>query len=696
MSFRNRIIAGGAVALLAVTLGGVSLALADDPAGNQEMTGQMTYYNASGYGACGDVVDAATEDLVAVSHAWWTTDDPNEDPICDGVSVEVSYEGKSITVPVRDQCPSCAADHLDLSQTAFEQLAPLEKGLVQGITWKFVTDDGREITRPSSSTSSSPGLAPGNPPLATGSAFPSRFAAPYVETWGSPSVLEEARAAGLRYATLGFVLDGGGCEAMFNGDMPVTDEGWLSAIEGLRGSGGEVIASFGGASGTELASGCDSVDALEAQYRSVVDALGVSRIDFDLEGAALADTAVNGRRNEALAALQRDVEGAGGRLDVQFTLPSGVAGLEADGVEMLQDAERAGVRVSLVNVMTMDYGSAVADMGQAAIDAATALHGQLGQIWPSKSDAELWAMEGNTPMVGVNDTEGEVFTTDDASRLADFAVEKGIQELAFWSLGRDKACPAAGTLSDDCSGTEQSEHQFLKTFSAVNTTDRETVPATLPEGMADPLPAVSSTASPSPSSSKEPPSRRVPAEPASTVPPSGRTGAVVSGGSGGSGKTISNAFTTGYTWFDNTPRGSAQISAPVIHDQAGGTGTWEDPITLAVGHTVEGGKDTLDYPAGTRFYMPKVRRYFIVEDACGDGGSPQNGPCHSLDTAPEGATTWLDMYLGGGDGDSDSAAHDCADRLTGLTTVVQDPADDLPVTEGALFSNDKCTTTYDD
>lgn len=163
MSLRNRIIAGGAVALLAVTLGGVSLALADDPAGNQEMTGQMTYYNAGGYGACGDVVDAATEDLVAVSHEWWTTDDPNEDPICDGVSVEVSYGGKSITVPVRDQCPSCAADHLDLSQTAFEQLAPLEKGLVQGITWKFVTDDGREITRPSSATSSSPASPRGTP-----------------------------------------------------------------------------------------------------------------------------------------------------------------------------------------------------------------------------------------------------------------------------------------------------------------------------------------------------------------------------------------------------------------------------------------------------------------------------------------------------------------------------------------------------
>ncbi|AYN43231.1 hypothetical protein D9753_34985 [Streptomyces dangxiongensis] len=73
---------------------------------------------------------------------------------------------------------------------------------------------------------------------------------------------------------------------------------------------------------------------------------------------------------------------------------------------LLRDAQSTGLRVSLVNIMTMDYGSAVDDMGQAAIDAATGLHDQLGQIWTSKSPEELWAMEGNTPMIGVNDTPG--------------------------------------------------------------------------------------------------------------------------------------------------------------------------------------------------------------------------------------------------------------------------------------------------
>ncbi|MEW2626306.1 cysteine/serine endopeptidase inhibitor, partial [Streptomyces sp. NPDC048106] len=187
MSNRNRIIAGAAVAAVTVTLGGVSLALADNSVSTQTVSGQMTYYNDSGPGACGPVIDAATEDLVAVSSAWWTSEDPNQDRLCKGVEVQVSYKGKTITVPVKDMCPSCAADHLDLSQTAFQKLAPLEEGLVKGITWKFVTDNGEPVE--GLSASPGPSGAPA-PDASNGSGFPSRYAAPYVETWGSPDELE--------------------------------------------------------------------------------------------------------------------------------------------------------------------------------------------------------------------------------------------------------------------------------------------------------------------------------------------------------------------------------------------------------------------------------------------------------------------------------------------------------------------------
>ncbi|MBZ4323949.1 cysteine/serine endopeptidase inhibitor [Streptomyces huiliensis] len=130
-----------AACTVAAAVTGIALAAgpasADIPIG-QKMTGKMTYYNDRGYGACGTPIDASSQDLVAIPAAWWTTPNPNNDPLCRGVSVEVSYNGKTIRVPVRDKCPSCDRTHIDLSQTAFGKLAPLDRGVVNGITWKFV------------------------------------------------------------------------------------------------------------------------------------------------------------------------------------------------------------------------------------------------------------------------------------------------------------------------------------------------------------------------------------------------------------------------------------------------------------------------------------------------------------------------------------------------------------------------------
>ncbi|MEU8929075.1 ricin-type beta-trefoil lectin domain protein [Streptomyces sp. NPDC048409] len=301
-----------------------------------------------------------------------------------------------------------------------------------------------------------------------GPGFPAHYAAPYVETWNSPSAMTNARnATGLKYYTLAFVIDGGGCNAMFNGDTPVTDAGWTSAINSLRGAGGDVIASFGGASGTEEAQACTTVATLKAQYKKVIDTLNLTRVDFDIEGSAIADTAANDRRNKALAQLQQEYASAGRKLDVQYTLPSMPNGLDGNGTKLLSNAKSNGLNVNLVNIMTMDYYDGTRDMGKAATDAATALRSQLGSIWPEKSDAQLWAMEGNTPMIGVNDDTSEIFTTGNATTLATFAKSKGIQELAFWALGRDKACATNGQLSDTCSGTPQSAWQFSSTFNTL-------------------------------------------------------------------------------------------------------------------------------------------------------------------------------------------------------------------------------------
>jgi len=146
-----------------------------------------------------------------------------------------------------------------------------------------------------------------------------------------------------------------------------------------------------------------------------------------------------------------------------------------------------------------------------------------------------------------------------------------------------------------------------------------------------------------------------------------------------SGEVTLSAYVTGYSYWDNTPAGSTEISHPVIHQTAGGTGTYSDPITLAVGHSIINGKDILDYPAGTKFYIPYLEKYAIVEDTCGDGATPQNGPCH---TGYQGHV-WVDLYVDGANVSS-AVANACMDNITDVHTIIENPASTYPVLIGSV------------
>ncbi|MFE6946661.1 chitinase [Streptomyces chartreusis] len=356
-------------------------------------------------------------------------------------------------------------------------------------------------------------LAPGDSRKASaGPGFPARYAAPYIETWDSPAAMKRAReASGVKYFNLAFIVDAGGCNPKFDGTIELDDPGWISAINSNRAAGGDVIASFGGANGTEIGVSCKSVTSLKAQYKKVVDTLKVTRIDLDIEGSTLANVAANDRRNEALAQLQREYAESGKRLEVNYTLPVMPSGLTGEGKKLLQNATSHGLRINLVNIMTMDYGSKM-NMGEAAVSAANALHSQLRSIWPSRTDAQLWAMEGNTPMIGVNDTRSEVFSLANGQTLVDFAKSKGIQQISFWSLKRDRECgPDGNDVSQNCSGISQSDWQFSRLMKGVaddaaplrvSADDSSTPPATLtptPTADAGGHPAPTATVKPRPS-----------------------------------------------------------------------------------------------------------------------------------------------------------------------------------------------------
>ncbi|MFD4631420.1 chitinase [Streptomyces sp. NPDC058284] len=292
-----------------------------------------------------------------------------------------------------------------------------------------------------------------------------RFA-PFVDTSLTPAydLLGTAAKTGVKEFNLAFITSGGGCAPLWGGTTALGDDKVAAQIGALRAKGGDVRVSFGGQAGSELGLKCDGADALATAYGKVIDAYKLTKVDFDIEGAALPDTAANTRRAKAIAKLQKRHPG----LNVSFTLPVMPEGLTGPGVDLLADARKNGVRIGAVNVMAMDYGASYSgDMGTYAVRAATATQKQVKTAL-GLSDAAAWKTVAVTPMIGVNDVATEVFKVDDAAQLVKFAKAKGLGWLSMWSSTRDKACAggASGSAQPTCSSVQQSPLAYTKAFAA--------------------------------------------------------------------------------------------------------------------------------------------------------------------------------------------------------------------------------------
>lgn len=236
----------------------------------------------------------------------------------------------------------------------------------------------------------------------------------------------------------------------------------------LRERGGDAMISFGGALNNELATVCKDPDALAAAYQAVIERYDVNAIEFDVEGAALSDSAANQRRAAAIAKLQKSNEG----LDVWLTLPVAPNGLTEEGLKLVEDTVHGGAIVSGVNVMTMNFGGSrgsATSMRDATVSALTSTWQQLGIVYTQagqpKTDSQLWSMVGATPMIGQNDVSSDVFTTGDANGLVDFAQTVSLGRISFWSANRDVSCGPVVEgkgVSNTCSGVNQEPLEFTR------------------------------------------------------------------------------------------------------------------------------------------------------------------------------------------------------------------------------------------
>ncbi|MFJ2406283.1 chitinase [Streptomyces xanthochromogenes] len=260
------------------------------------------------------------------------------------------------------------------------------------------------------------------------------------------------------------VAHGSTCRAVWDDDTAIVDRDVKDRAAALKKSGAAVRVSFGGQAGKELALTCRTPAQLAAAYGSALDAAGSAEADFDIEGAALTDRAALTRRAEAIALLQKQRAG----LKVTFTLAAMPTGLTPQATALLKSAEEHGVRISTVNVMTMNYGTSFGgNMGDYAVRAATAAQGQLKEVL-GLSDRAAWQGLGVTSMIGVNDVKGETFTLADAAKVRKFARDKGVGRLSMWVTYRDQKCGGgvdSAVAQASCSGVDQEPGAFAKALS---------------------------------------------------------------------------------------------------------------------------------------------------------------------------------------------------------------------------------------
>jgi hypothetical protein len=220
------------------------------------------------------------------------------------------------------------------------------------------------------------------------------------------------------------------------------------AANSLASAGLDYIVSTGGEAGVFTCGSASAFESFIARYYTP-QMIGV---DFDIEG---------GQTQAQVQQLVADVAAAQSQypnLRFSFTLATlgasdgSYGGVNQLGQWVIQAIQAASPALNhyTINLMTMDYGSAsasncvvvngVCEMGRSAIQAVQNLQHTYGI---AASHIEI------TPMIGQNDSGGEVTTLADIDTITNYATTNGLAGVHFWSLDRDTPC-ASGSASSTC------------------------------------------------------------------------------------------------------------------------------------------------------------------------------------------------------------------------------------------------------
>jgi hypothetical protein len=441
--------AGAVVAVAAASIGVAALA---DPAA--AATGTITGIG----GKCLDVAASSTANGTAVQ--LWTCNGSAAQQWTVGTDGTIRALGKCLDVPSASTANGAKLQIWDCNGTgaqawrieAAKDVVNVNANKCMDATGSSSADGTRAQTWTCTGAANQKWTTPGGttppPPPPTGA----MAAAPYLYLgWGNPpSPSTVMSATGVKWFTMAFMLSNGTCNPQWDGFRPLTGGADQSNINAIRAAGGNVIPSFGGASGNKLEASCGSASALAGAYQQVINAYGLRAIDIDIETDAYSNPTVQQRTVDALKIIRANNAG----FTIYVTFPSDQNGPDAS---MINRAASGGLTVDGWTIMPFDFGGS-GDMGQLSIQAAEGLKNRLKTAY-GYSDDTAYRHSGISSMNGRTDV-GETITTGNFNTMLSYAQQHHLARFTFWSVNRDRPC--TGGDADSCSGIGQANWDFTR------------------------------------------------------------------------------------------------------------------------------------------------------------------------------------------------------------------------------------------
>ena len=298
----------------------------------------------------------------------------------------------------------------------------------------------------------------GNVDQHTKAAAPSGLNGPYLYTGAEnvPDAAQFMKDTGNKQLTLAFILDKGGCEPAWDGQRPLTGGEDEKTIKAVQDAGGDVTPSIGGYNGSKLGESCGSAEELAGAYQKIIDAYQLKSIDVDIEANEFEMPDVRQKVVDALKIIKdknKDTK-------VYLTFPTLEEAPTDNGKDLIKKGAAAGLDVDGWTVMPFDFGHGDQDMAKATQTAVDGLAKIVADEY--KIDQEkAYGKVGFSSMNGKTDQPNEAISPSDFQKMVDFATEKHLARVSFWSANRDRPC-SAGDGNDSCSGIDQKEWEFSK------------------------------------------------------------------------------------------------------------------------------------------------------------------------------------------------------------------------------------------